>query len=954
MRFVCSCDKRCRTALRGVMVAGLVMAFGTEVRAVTPAPQADAEGFAEQEVIRLQEKERLGTQHMQLGRQYYGNRDYAQALAEFTKALNLIPEVEKNARDLDEARKYGVRSALALARTSLQEAQDIEGLQSAKAYVDQALQMEPGNNVSVRLAETIQQRIDRATQELTRPTGPVKDEEFAQQQELVMDLFAQGRSYYLAEDYDEADKRFSQALGLDPYHLPSLRYKRMIQSKIYDFKSHHRSFTVQERITQVRDKWNEPIRRDLTIPEGTVTRQPGVAAGSDKIMEKIETIVIPVLKYTDEDVTAIFDYIVEQSRLIDPDGEGVNIVVSTGNQRTSAGADQGMGVFGTDMGGFGAQDPFGAGGGFQDPAMGGMDPAFGYPDATGQGGQMGYTDPYGGGGAGGAYGATNPYYPMGQPGQTGTGAYNDPYGAGATGRMPIPPVTVNLRNVNVLNAIQLICELAHLKYRIEPSSVIITRADEVVGTMVTRLYPVEVGIFRTIFQPTDGSMDGGMGGGGLSGGLGGGGLSSGGGGQSGDFRSLTASSRGQLENIRAFFYAAGVPMPPGSSITYNERISTLIARNTASNLEVLERVLQAINIRPSQVEIEAKFVEVTQTDVEELGFEWRMDDNYEIFLGDEDTLGINPISGRKRLQVSSTPGEGSLDANTKGITGGVRFWNDLPAITEESATRDNLFSISSIMTNPEFTFIIRALDQRGTTEVLSSPKVLTVVGQGAQIEVVQEFRYPTEWEDSSSGGGGGWGSSGSSGSGGSSAVFYPPIPSQIETRELGVLLNVTPLVGPDNWTINLTLIPEVSSFDRFIDYGGQAIIATSGGASVFGSGGQAGFASVDVPYLQPIFNSRNVTTTIQVWDGQTVVLGGLITDETYTINDKVPLLGDIPLFGRLFRSDVEQSTKRNLLIFVTARLVDPAGNPIHSQEDIDFRALSGTSLSTEAATSLGF
>jgi type II secretory pathway component GspD/PulD (secretin) len=66
------------------------------------------------------------------------------------------------------------------------------------------------------------------------------------------------------------------------------------------------------------------------------------------------------------------------------------------------------------------------------------------------------------------------------------------------------------------------------------------------------------------------------------------------------------------------------------------------------------------------------------------------------------------------------------------------------------------------------------------------------------------------------------------------------------------------------------------------------------------------------------------------------------------------LLGDIPLFGRLFRSDVEQSTKRNLLIFVTARLVDPAGNPIHSQEDIDFRALSGTDLTTEAATSLGF
>jgi Flp pilus assembly secretin CpaC/tetratricopeptide (TPR) repeat protein len=933
------------------------MAFGAEVRAVTPAPQADAEGFAEQEVIRLQEKERLGTQHLQLGRQYYGKRDYTQALAEFTKALNLIPAVEKNTRLLDEARKYGVRSALALARTALQDAQDIDGLQKAKAYVDQALQMEPGNNVAVRLAETIQQRLDRATQELTRPTGPVKDPEFLQQQELVKDLFAQGRSYYLAEDYEEADKKFSQALGIDPYHLPSLRYKRMIQSKIYDFKSHHRSLTVQERITQVRDKWNEPIRRDLTIPEGEITRQPGVSEGSGPILEKLENIVIPVLKYTEEDVSAVIDYIVEQSRLIDPEGEGVNIVLSTGNQRSTGAAGQ-ADEFGDPYGGFEGQDPF-ATGGFEDPTMGGgmgtnMEGGYGAPGAG-----MGYNDPYGAGGMGGmgaemggagAYGAPNPYYPMAGSGQ-GTAGYQDPYATG--GRRPIPPVTLNLRNVTVMSAIQLICELANLKYRVEPASVIITRADEVVGAMVTRLYPVEVGIFRTIFQPNDGSMDS-SGMGTMGGGLGGGMSTGGGGGSTGDFRSLTASARGEMENIRAFFYAAGVPMPPGSSITYNERISTLIARNTASNLEVLERVLQAINIRPSQVEIEAKFVEVTQTDVEELGFEWRMDDNYEIFLGEENTLGILPISGQKRLQINSVPGEGSLDANTRGITGGIRFWNDLPAITEESTTRDNLFSISSIMTNPEFTFLIRALDQRGTTEVLSSPKVLTVVGQGAQIEVVQEFRYPTEWEDSSSGGGGGGFGGGGSGSSGSSAVFYPPIPSQIETRELGVLLNVTPLVGPDNWTINLTLIPEVSSFDRFIDYGGQAIIATSGGASVFGSGGQAGFASVDVPYLQPIFNSRNVTTTIQVWDGQTVVLGGLITDETYTINDKVPLLGDIPLFGRLFRSDVEQSTKRNLLIFVTARLVDPAGNPIHSQEDIDFRALSGTDLTTEAATSLGF
>ncbi len=81
---------------------------------------------------------------------------------------------------------------------------------------------------------------------------------------------------------------------------------------------------------------------------------------------------------------------------------------------------------------------------------------------------------------------------------------------------------------------------------------------------------------------------------------------------------------------------------------------------------------------------------------------------------------------------------------------------------------------------------------------------------------------------------------------------------------------------------------------------------------------------------QPVFTSRNVTTSIVIWDGQTVVMGGLIREELTTIRDKVPILGDIPVLGWLFRSEGQNSVKKNLLIFVTARLVDPAGRPIHS------------------------
>jgi len=79
-----------------------------------------------------------------------------------------------------------------------------------------------------------------------------------------------------------------------------------------------------------------------------------------------------------------------------------------------------------------------------------------------------------------------------------------------------------------------------------------------------------------------------------------------------------------------------------------------------------------------------------------------------------------------------------------------------------------------------------------------------------------------------------------------------------------------------------------------------------------------------------------VTTTVNVWDGQTVVLGGLIDSEVTEQNDEVPVLGDVPILGKLFQSTTKTETKRNLMIFVTASLIDPAGNRVHSDDELPF------------------
>ena len=205
-----------------------------------------------------------------------------------------------------------------------------------------------------------------------------------------------------------------------------------------------------------------------------------------------------------------------------------------------------------------------------------------------------------------------------------------------------------------------------------------------------------------------------------------------------------------------------------------------------------------------------------------------------------------------------------------------------------------------------------ALAQKKSTDLLSAPRITTISGNAAQIRIVQEFIYPTEYEPPQV----------------SENKITPPIPSGFKTREVGVLLNVTPQVGADGYTINLTLIPEVSEFLGFIDYSPGSVTETGPSNTV---------TTVPFKIQQPLFASRNVTTSVVVWDGQTVVLGGLMREDINKVDDKIPFLGDIPFIGRLFRSKVDSRSKRNLLIFVTANLIDPAGNKVHKQETVGMR-----------------
>jgi general secretion pathway protein D len=147
-----------------------------------------------------------------------------------------------------------------------------------------------------------------------------------------------------------------------------------------------------------------------------------------------------------------------------------------------------------------------------------------------------------------------------------------------------------------------------------------------------------------------------------------------------------------------------------------------------------------------------------------------------------------------------------------------------------------------------------------------------------------------------------------------------PITTQVE---IGPTLDVVPVVLADGYTINLTLIPSLLEFDG---YDTPPVVPGVSGV-------------VQVPTALPKFTAREVVTTVNVWDNQTVSLGGLISSSVQNTKDKVPFLGDLPLLGRLFQSQSKTTTKKNLMIFVTATIIDPAGNRLHSDDELPFNPL---------------
>ena len=722
----------------------------------------------------------------------------------------------------------------------------------ARQYADRVLAYEPQN----RDAEEIivrSKREEAAGVKPSAPPAPKLDETpaFVAKKDQIKKLFREGKILMNSGQYDEAEKRFQQILLIDPYNEDASTMLKSLDKERIEIAQGAQDETRVHRLLEVADSWTPPIPHEVQRPETAQAAGPieSEALRLQKIKEKLNKIIIPEINFRDAVVSDVIGFLSDESRRLDVPDHIGVNIISSGGVGTPPAA----------------------------ATPGAPTPPPAAPPTPGE--------------------ATTPAAPAAPAA-----------GEGIEGRK----ITLALRNVPLIDALKYVTELAGLKYLVEPSTVIVMPLEAPEGQMVTKTYRVTAGAFMPSVvvtnypSPTQATFNAGGGGGGVS-------------------ASTPLVPVGpstvlpevafvvQTNDLKQLFMDAGVPFPVGSSLIYHEHSSTIIVHNTPENLETFERVLDVFNSTPPQVEIEAKFVQISQNDLDELGFDWQMGTKT---LGSFDVTGGNAVGGFP----PGTPASGSQSADiTAGLRGNSAIQgNAIDSLLAASGfgtvstPQDQIATIRGILTNPQFQVVIKALAQKQSTDLLSAPKVTTTSGGQAQIRVAQEFIYPTTFtQPTATAAGGGT-------TGGGAAAVTPSIPSAFASRSVGVVFNVSPVVGADGYTINLTLIPQVTDFLGFINYGGPISLA---------AGNNVVTTFNDIK--QPLFSTRDIITSVVIYDGQTVVLGGLVTEQYNKIDDKVPFLGDLPMVGRLFRSKTTQRSKQNLLIFVTARLIDPAGNPIH-------------------------
>lgn len=434
---------------------------------------------------------------------------------------------------------------------------------------------------------------------------------------------------------------------------------------------------------------------------------------------------------------------------------------------------------------------------------------------------------------------------------------------------------------------------------------------------------------------------------------------------------------------------AGASFPKGASAQYSTRTGMLTVENTADNLDFVEEVINEYRRKmPQMIKVSARFVEVAQTNEEELSFDWvvnpfSVSNNGSTYLGGVNGQGSNPLrtyqdfvnnggsafannyNGSSGWPIS-TGGSGLTDAYTpleNGLmTGGLRSGSaaisgsSMDSLVSSGSASSNtaktaapgILSLSGIYDSGSFQMIMRGLSQKKGVDIMSAPSLVARPGEleytpdpdplasdqngdngCAKIEVIRRFIYPSAYDapDINSGGGGNWGNNNNNNNNGNWGGGSMPIASPANPSEWAVEeVGIVMRFKVDEEDGN-----DIIKFNHF-----EIRVVNFEGFVNYGSPITAGIANeTQIEHItltenridMPIFSRRYINSNPCIYDGHTIAIGGMIEDNVQKVEDKVPVFGDLPLVGRFFRSNAESHVRKNLMIFVTAEKIDPTGKP---------------------------
>ena len=587
------------------------------------------------------------------------------------------------------------------------------------------------------------------------------------------------------------------------------------------------------------------------------------------------------------------------------------------------------------------------------------------------------------------------------------------------GLAPIP--TISASDLTIYEALKLVCDSVDYKFVIRDSVVMVMQKDMSTAEILARKYNVPEAFIERVSSASEEIK------------------TMGGFGDSSKRASDDSGEENQERDWKVFFEQMGVKWPEGSSIKHIKSLGKLYVRNTRENLAEFEKVLDELGGQPQLIEIETRFVEVMQEDLNSLGFEWILNSDYSLNVGGKlkkalglkgstwgtesgsqtwsesssqsitkghyigtngnrpplpntggtvtesssfsssHTRTVSPYSRNGRL-IRDVGGNRNLGINAFGGTDseynrGNRYLSDVGNHVSGSglSNNDQFMRVNAFLGQADLSLILHMLSQRSDTDLLSAPKVVTKSGENAVIKVVIEYIYPQDYDVQLQSSGS---SSGSNTGSSQSAILAVVEPQNFTMREVGVILDVTPTYSEANGgTIDLELKPQVVDEPIWHNYGmkipftgnagnssavpdfasiitamtsaldslgvtsllgedekrgiGDRVVNTSMSAiDSLSTAGSQNMTWYDAPMEQPFFPVRSIDSKVSITPGSTVVIGGLTPEPRKAMDDKVPFLGDLPFIGRLFRSHAEQTIKKNLLIFVTGRLITPSGREL--------------------------